>query len=84
MGKTDKTELEILKIADHLTDENCREVSRLQEKIFGPKHERWFNYLAEIYILSKCDCAILQVSSGNIGALMMRDKAFEHVIMLNH
>lgn len=82
IGRDDPDEQKMIELCKNYNEENCREIWKILERLMGTKHDRWFYYLAEIYILSKCDCAILQPSSGNIGALMMRDKAYEHVIML--
>ena len=79
----DEKEKEILRLSENYTEDNCRRIFELQEEVFGPKYERWLNYLAEMYCVSCCDSAILQASSGNTGVLLMKEGKFENVIMLN-
>lgn len=79
----DGREKEILELSKNYTDVNCKKIFKLQEEVFGPKYSRWLNYLAEIYCVSCCDSAILQASSGNTGALIMKEGKFENVVMLN-
>lgn len=82
-GCDDNDERQILELSLNYTDTNCKKIFKLQEKVFGPKYNRWLNYLAEIYCVSQCDSAILQTSSGNTGALLMKKGQYDNVIMLN-
>lgn len=82
-NREDPMEKEILELSKDFTDENCRKIIDLQAKVFGEKEERWLSYLAEIYCLSLCDSAMLQISSGNIAALLMKEKEYDKVAILN-
>ena len=59
-----------------------KRVMEIDRKIYGDKFEKWLNYVTEMYLVSVCDGALLQVSSGNISATLMRKEPWHHVAIL--